>query len=122
MQHNKNSIKVTALYARFSRNDSDNESDSIDNQRKILQKYAQDNGFNCTRFYADDGITGTTFDRPEFKRMLEDIENGDIDTVIVKDLSRFGRFNGMVSYYVEFYFPQHFHPITSAFCTIHNYN
>ncbi len=106
MQHNKNSIKVTALYARFSRNDSDNESDSIANQRKILQSYAKEKGFSCTRFYADDGISGTTFDRPDFQRMLTDIENGEIETVIVKDLSRFGRLSSMVGYYTDFYFPQ----------------
>ncbi|MCM1330663.1 MAG: recombinase family protein [Ruminococcus sp.] len=104
--NNKNSVKVTALYARFSRNDSDDESNSIANQRKILQNYAKEKGFSCTRFYADDGISGTTFDRPEFKRMLADIENGEIETVIVKDLSRFGRLSSMVGYYTDFYFPQ----------------
>lgn len=98
-------IKAAALYARFSRNDSDVESDSIDNQRKILQKYAKENGFNRTRFYADDNYTGTSFDRPDFQRMLEDIDKGEIDTVIVKDLSRLGRLSGMVSYFTEFYFP-----------------
>lgn len=97
--------KAAALYARFSRNDSDAESDSIDNQRKILQKYAKENGFYRTKFYADDNYTGTSFDRPDLQRMLEDIEKGEIDTVIVKDLSRFGRLSGMVGYLTEFYFP-----------------
>ena len=103
---NTNNSKVTALYARFSRNDSDNESDSIANQRKILQNYAKEKGFTRTRFYSDDGISGTTFDRPDFKRLLTDIENGEVETVIVKDLSRFGRLSSMVGYYTDFYFPQ----------------
>ena len=106
MKYTKNSIKVTALYARFSRNDSDNESDSIANQRKILQNYAKEKGFTRIRFYADDGISGTTFDRPDFQRLLTDIENGEVETVIVKDLSRFGRLSSMVGYYTDFYFPQ----------------
>lgn len=102
----KNSNKVTALYARFSRNDSDNESDSIANQRKILQAFAKERGFTRIRFYADDGISGTTFDRPDFQRLLTDIENGEVETVIVKDLSRFGRLSSLVGYYTDFYFPQ----------------
>lgn len=106
MQYNTKAPKVTALYARFSRNDSDDESNSIANQRKILQNYAKEKGFLCTRFYCDDGVTGTTFDRPQLKQMLADIENGEISTVIVKDLSRFGRLSGMVGYYVDFWFPQ----------------
>lgn len=107
MQYNtKNSNKVTALYARFSHNDSDNESDSIANQRKILQNYAKERGFTRIRFYADDGISGTTFDRPDFQRLLTDIEDGEVETVIVKDLSRFGRLSSMVGYYTDFYFPQ----------------
>jgi len=107
MQNNtKNIVKTAALYARFSHNDSDNESDSIANQRKILQEYAAKNGFVSTKFYADDGVSGTTFDRPDFKRLLEDIEKGEIGAVIVKDLSRLGRLNAMVSYYIDLYFPQ----------------
>ncbi len=107
MQNNiKSTDKTTALYARFSRNDSDNESDSIAHQRKILQDYAVKNGFSDTKFYADDGISGTTFDRPDFTRLLEDIEKGEIGTVIVKDLSRLGRLNAMVSYYIDLYFPK----------------
>lgn len=105
-RNNQNSIKVTALYARFSRNDSDDESNSIANQRKILQNYANEKGFYNTVFYADDGISGTTFDRPDFQRMLADIENGKVETVIVKDLSRFGRLSSIVGYYTDFYFPQ----------------
>ena len=60
-------------------------------QRKILTKYAKESGFSNTRFYVDDGITGTRFDRPGFQAMLEDIEMGYVSTVIVKDLSRLGR-------------------------------
>ena len=71
-----------------------------------MQNYAKEKGFFRIRFYVDDGIRGTTFDRPEFQRLLTDIENGEIETVIVKDLSRFGRLSSMVGYYTDFYFPQ----------------
>ncbi len=75
-------------------------------QRKILQEYAAKKGFASTKFCADDGVSGTTFDRPDFKRLLEDIEKGEIGAVIVKDLSRLGILNAMVSYYTDLYFPQ----------------
>ena len=66
---------ITALYCRLSRDDGgDGDSNSIVNQRKMLTKYAKENGFSNTRFYVDDGITGTRFDRPGFQAMLDDIE------------------------------------------------
>ena len=83
---------ITALYCRLSRDDGgDGDSNSIVNQRKMLTKYAKENGFSNTRFYVDDGITGTRFDRPGFQSMLDDIEMDYVSTVIVKDLSRLGR-------------------------------
>lgn len=98
--------KYAALYARISRDDeNDGESNSITNQRRILYRFAEENGFVNLRFYFDDGVSGTTFDRPGFNRMLYDIEEGEISAVIVKDLSRLGRDHIMVGYYTEMYFP-----------------
>ncbi len=82
--------KITALYCRLSQDDGrDGDSNSIVNQREILSQYARSNGFHNTQFFVDDGVSGTTFDRPDFQRMQRMIKNGEIDTVIVKDLSRF---------------------------------
>ena len=87
--------KITALYCRLSVDDadkqSDEESNSIKNQKQILQDYCKKNGYHNTRFFVDDGISGTTFDRPGFKEMETLAEEGKIGTIIVKDLSRFGR-------------------------------
>ena len=84
--------KITALYCRLSHEDElAGESNSISNQKDILRKYADEHGFFNTEFYIDDGFSGVDFERPAFKRMLEDVENGKIGTVITKDLSRFGR-------------------------------
>ena len=79
----------------------------MDGQRKMLTKYAKENGFSNTRFYVDDGITGTRFDRPGFQAMLDDIEMGYVSTVIVKDLSRLGRDYVTVGQYTDIYFPDH---------------
>ena len=99
---------ITALYCRLSRDDGgDGDSNSIVNQRKMLTKYAKENGFSNTRFYVDDGITGTRFDRPSFQAMLDDIEMGYVSTVIVKDLSRLGRDYVTVGQYTDIYFPDH---------------
>ena len=73
----------------------------------MLTKYAKENGFSNTRFYVDDGITGTRFDRPGFQAMLDDIEMGYVSTVIVKDLSRLGRDYVTVGQYTDIYFPDH---------------
>lgn len=95
-----------ALYARFSRDELDGESNSIANQRKILNKYAEEHGIFNVKFYADDGFSGTNFNRPDFKALLADCEAKKISTVIVKDMSRFGRNYLMVGYYTEIYFPE----------------
>ena len=82
----------TALYLRLSRDDgTDCESSSIQTQKEMLTRYACDNGFVPFRIYCDDGWSGTTANRPDFQRMLSDVENGKINCVITKDLSRLGR-------------------------------
>lgn len=99
--------KITALYCRLSRDDElDGDSNSIVTQKKILQKYADENGFENCRFYVDDGVSGTTFDRPDFQRMIADCENQKVSTVLVKDMSRFGRNYLEVGYYTEIFFPE----------------
>ena len=98
--------KITALYCRLSQDDGrDGDSNSIVNQREILIQYCRSNGFHNTQFFVDDGVSGTTFDRPDFQRMQRMIENGEIGTVIVKDLSRFGRNYLDVGKYVEIKYP-----------------
>lgn len=102
-----NNFAVTALYARLSQDDMvDGESNSITNQKKILKRFADDNGFLNTRCYFDDGVSGTTFEREGFQEMISDIEKGEVKTVIVKDLSRLGRDHLQVGYYTEIFFPQ----------------
>lgn len=96
---------VTALYARLSKDDDlVGDSNSIVHQKEILAKYAKEHGFTNIEFYADDGFSGTNFNRPDFQRMMADAEEGKISTVIVKDMSRFGRDYIMVGYYTEIYF------------------
>ena len=98
--------KITALYCRLSQDDGrEGESNSISNQKEILAQYARANGFHNTMFFVDDGISGTTFDRPDFQRMQRMIENGEIGVVIVKDLSRFGRNYLDVGEYLEIKYP-----------------
>ena len=102
----KNNDKLTALYCRLSRDDeSQGDSNSIKNQKTILQKYADDNGFPNTEFFVDDGYSGTNFDRPDWQRLLSQVEEGNIGTVIVKDMSRLGRDYLKVGYYTEVLFP-----------------
>ena len=94
MQSKKKKIQtgITALYCRLSRDDGkDNDSNSITNQKKLLQKYAKEHGFSNTRYYVDDGYTGTNFNRPGFQKLLEDMDMGYVTTLIVKDMSRLGR-------------------------------
>jgi DNA invertase Pin-like site-specific DNA recombinase len=96
-----------AIYCRLSRDDGfEGESNSIGKQRDMLMKYCADNGFSVYKTYADDGYSGTTFERPSFKQMIADIEDGKVNIVIVKDLSRLGRNNAVVAHYTELYFPQ----------------
>lgn len=99
--------KVTALYCRLSRDDeTQGDSNSIKNQKAILKKYADDNGFYNTQFFVDDGFSGTTFDRPDFLRMIAEVDAGNVGTVIVKDMSRLGRDYLKVGYYTEVAFPE----------------
>lgn len=96
---------VTALYARLSKDDDlVGDSNSIVHQKEILAKYAKEHGFTNIEFYVDDGFSGTNFNRPDFQRMMADAEEGKISTVIVKDMSRFGRDYIMVGYYTEISF------------------
>lgn len=98
--------KITALYGRLSRDDElVGDSNSIVHQKEMLAKYAKEHGFTNTAFYIDDGFSGTNFNRPDFQRMMSDAEEGKIATIIVKDMSRFGRDYIMVGYYTEIYFP-----------------
>lgn len=107
-KQNETIIGITALYCRLSRDDgAEGESNSIANQKKLLAKYAKEHGFANTKFYVDDGYTGTNFNRPGFQQMLEDMEMGYISTVIVKDSSRFGRNYLEVGQYTDYYFPEH---------------
>ncbi len=95
------------MYIRLSREDGDKqESESIGNQRKILQRYVKENNLNLVKEYVDDGISGTTFDRPSFNELLQDIENQNINMVITKDLSRLGRDYIKTGFYLEDYFPK----------------
>ena len=88
----KDNTGITALYCRLSRDDgAEGDSNSVINQKRLLSKYAKENGFSNTRYYVDDGFTGTNFNRPGFTQMLDDIDMGYISTVIVKDMSRLGR-------------------------------
>ncbi len=97
----------TALYCRLSRDDElSGDSNSIVNQKAILKKYAEDNGFRNLSFYVDDGVSGTTFDRPDFNRMIADVESGMVGTIIIKDMSRLGRDYLKVGYYTEIMFPE----------------
>ena len=83
---------IAGLYYRLSQEDErQGESVSIDNQRTMLRKYAEEHGFEIHNEYIDDGVSGTTFDRPEVQRLLDDAKTGVINTIIVKDLSRIGR-------------------------------
>lgn len=94
------------MYLRLSRKDDKKkvESESITNQRNIILEYIIRNGFLLIDEYCDDGISGTTFDRPDFKRMIEDCEKGRINTIITKDMSRLGRDHIVGGDYMESYF------------------
>ena len=99
--------KITALYCRLSQDDGLEESNSITNQKSMLLKYTQDNGFSNPQFYVDDGVSGTTFERDGFKAMMSDIEAGKVGTVITKDLSRLGRDYLKTGEYIEIIFPDY---------------
>jgi len=95
----------TAVYCRLSREDGNEESQSIQAQKEILVNYVHNQGWQLYDIYIDDGYSGTNFDRPDFQRLLSDIEKEKIDIVITKDLSRLGRNYIQTGYYTEEYFP-----------------
>ena len=113
---NINNDLITALYCRLSvediKDDKNNkrrnidESNSISNQKQILLDYAKKHGYTNTMFFVDDGISGTSFDRSDFNRMQRMVEEGKIGTIIVKDLSRFGREYAQMGMYIEHYFEE----------------
>ncbi len=98
------------IYIRLSQEDKDkkyeSDSESVINQKELLRNYVKNNNFNLVREYVDDGYSGTDFERPGFKSLLEDINNNKINCVIVKDLSRLGRDHVMTGYYIETFFPE----------------
>mgnify|MGYP002706633952 FL=1 len=100
------------IYIRLSREDEEKESyeesESVQNQRTLLMQYLKQNKLNFVSEYVDDGVSGTSFDRPAFNQMIADIEAGKINMVVTKDLSRLGRDYIMSGYYTEKYFPEHF--------------
>ncbi|MDL2273914.1 recombinase family protein [Oscillospiraceae bacterium OttesenSCG-928-G22] len=98
-----------AIYLRLSRDDQNGsaESMSISNQRDMLINYCDERAWKVYDIYVDDGFTGTNYDRPAFKRMIEDIESGHINVVLTKDLSRLGRNYVMTGQYTDFFFPEH---------------
>ena len=97
----------TALYCRLSCDDDlAGDSNSIKNQKMLLKQYADEQRLKNIRYYVDDGFSGSNFDRPDFKRMLADIDDGLISTVVVKDMSRFGRDHILVGYYTKYYLPE----------------
>jgi len=96
-----------ALYIRLSKeDDKKGESESISNQRSILTRFAQNKNLFIVKEYIDDGISGTTFNRPSFKKMIQDIENNKINMILTKDLSRLGRDYIGTGHYLEKYFPE----------------
>ena len=102
MQSRQRQLNNTGIYLRLSKDDERaGESLSIDNQRLILQKYVAERGWNLVDEYVDDGFSGTDFERPQVKRLLDDAKTGRINTIVVKDLSRFGRNYIMVGQYLE---------------------
>ena len=106
MNRQLNENKITALYCRLSQDDGrEGESNSIVNQRSLLNEFARKNHFKNLQFFVDDGYSGTNFDRPDFRRMEQMIENGEIGTVIVKDMSRLGRNYFQVGMYTDIVFP-----------------
>ena len=108
MKSTENRNLITALYCRLSQEDQlQGESNSITNQKMILQKYAEEHRFPNTQFYIDDGFSGADFNRPSFKRMMNDVECGKVGIVIVKDQSRLGRDYLQTGMLMEITFPQY---------------
>lgn len=108
IEKGKNQEYNAAIYIRLSKEDGDKEeSESVSNQKKILKSFAKENKYDVYDLYVDDGFTGTNFNRPDFKRMIKDIEDGKVNMVITKSLSRLGRDYIETGRYVESYFPEH---------------
>ena len=100
-------MKFTALYERLSRDDElIGESNSIKNQKQLLENYAHKNGYSPIRHFTDDGVSGTTFEREGFQAMIAEVEAGNVSAVIVKDMSRFGRDYLKVGFYTEVMFKE----------------
>ena len=103
---NQQPDKITALYCRLSQDNAlDGESNSITNHKALLSKYAADHGFRNTRFFVDDGFSGTSFQRPGFQEMMQYVEDYSVSAVIVKDLSRLGREYSYMGRLQDFIFP-----------------
>lgn len=103
---NEPTIYSAAVYCRLSKDDKQaGESVRIETQKMMLEDFCHERGFPVYEIYADDGISGTTFERPSFKWMIRNIEDGKIGVVLCKDLSRLGRNNALVAYYTEIFFP-----------------
>lgn len=99
--------KLAVMYLRLSRDDGEEiESNSISSQRELIKAYGKQHGLNISCEYVDDGVSGATFNRPSFKRMMEDLEKGKIETIVVKDLSRFGRDYNETGKYLQKIFPE----------------
>lgn len=99
--------KITALYCRLSQEDDRaGESLSIENQKAMLLQYAREHHFPNPTFFVDDGVSGVTYDRPDFQAMLAEIEAGRVAVAITKDLSRLGRNSALTGLYTNFTFPQ----------------
>ena len=117
-----------ALYIRLSKEDENKKSinsESIENQIDLLKEYAKKNNYFVFDIYIDDGYTGTNFNRPEFNRLIKDIETKKVNMIIVKDLSRFGRDYILTGYYLEMYFPSknvRFISILDNYDSINNLN
>lgn len=111
------------MYIRLSREDGDKqESESIGNQRQIIKRYIDEHNLTLVDEYVDDGVSGTTFDRKNFNRLINDIENNKINMVITKDLSRLGRDYIKTGYYIENYFPENKIRYVSILDGIDTYN
>ena len=99
--------KITPLYERLSRDDElQGESNSISNQKQMLEDFARRNGLPNPTHFTDDGISGTRFDRPGFLAMMEEVEAGRVEAIVIKDMSRLGRNYLQVGFYTEMLFPQ----------------
>lgn len=92
---------INVGYARLSRDDGDDESSSIFNQKRIIIEFAKQHGIHIDKFYIDDGVSGYTMDRPDFDRLKIALNNDEVDIIIVKNLSRLGRRNSMVQLFLE---------------------